>query len=198
MATIAQPLDFLGINYYRRRVVAGAIPRAARRQFVQPGRLEYTDMGWEVSPDALDDLLLRLHASTTRRRSTSPRTAPRSPTPRHDGHVDDPRRTAYIEAHLGAVARAIDAGVPVAGYFVWSLLDNFEWATATRSASASSTSTSRRSSASRRRATAGTATSSRASGTDTLRSAGGPRMGTVAPSHLTAARREREEQWHCS
>ena len=47
---------------------------------------------------------------------------------RSNGHVDDPRRTAYIEGHLGAVARALDAGVPVAGYFVWSLLDNFEWA----------------------------------------------------------------------
>jgi beta-glucosidase len=45
-----------------------------------------------------------------------------------DGRVDDPRRIAYLEGHLGAVARAIGDGVPVDGYFVWSLLDNFEWA----------------------------------------------------------------------
>ena len=46
----------------------------------------------------------------------------------HDGEVNDPERKAYIEAHLDAIGRAIEAGVPMAGYFVWSLLDNFEWA----------------------------------------------------------------------
>jgi len=46
---------------------------------------------------------------------------------RHDGTVHDPERQAYLECHLGAVERAIAAGVPVHGYFVWSLLDNFEW-----------------------------------------------------------------------
>jgi beta-glucosidase len=45
-----------------------------------------------------------------------------------DGRVDDPRRVAYLEGHLAALARALDHGVPVDGYFVWSLLDNFEWA----------------------------------------------------------------------
>ena len=83
-------------------------------------------MGWEVYPDALYDLLLRLRDDY----DVPPLYVTENGAAFDDhrnGHVDDPRRTSYIERHLDAVARALDAGVPLAGYFVWSLLDNFEW-----------------------------------------------------------------------
>ena len=86
-------------------------------------------MGWEVQPEGLTRLLVRLAASTTSRRCTSPRTArPTSTWPAADGQVHDPERIAYLADHLRAVHAAIEQGADVRGYFYWSLLDNFEWA----------------------------------------------------------------------
>ena len=84
-------------------------------------------MGWEVYPDALYELLLRLRDEYDVPPLYITENGAAFADDRSNGHVDDPRRSAYIESHLDAVARAIDDGVPVAGYFVWSLLDNFEW-----------------------------------------------------------------------
>ena len=86
-------------------------------------------MGWEVDPDGLHE---RAHcacaATTARCRSTSPRTARRfDDPPAANGHVEDPQRTAYLQGHLAALARAVADGVDVRRYCVWSLLDNFEW-----------------------------------------------------------------------
>ena len=87
-------------------------------------------MDWEVNADGLEELLRAADRRVRRpAASTSPRTAP--PTRdvvRADGTVDDPERTAYLEEHLAACARAAARGAPLAGYFAWSLLDNFEWA----------------------------------------------------------------------
>jgi beta-glucosidase len=122
---IAAPLDFMGVNYYRREVVAHS-ENGARTVHMPDS--DYTDMGWEVSPDGLFDLLVKLRDEF-------------GPLPiyvtengacfgdlrAHDGSVRDPERQEYLEDHIKAIGRALGAGVPIAGYFVWSFLDNFEW-----------------------------------------------------------------------
>jgi beta-glucosidase len=122
LEAMAAPLDFLGVNNYFRFVVADG-PRLVH----DPDAL-HTDMGWEVYPDGLHALLTRVD------RDYSPPAiyvtengAAFGDVRVHDGRVHDPERTAFVESHIGAVGRAVAAGVPVKGYFVWSLLDNFEW-----------------------------------------------------------------------
>ena len=121
-------LDFLGVNYYTRSVVgAGQEPPVQVRTHRPAGR--YTEMGWEVYPDGLYHLLTRLHRDydlpdlfiTENGAAFPDRLQP-------GGVVDDPLRVEYLRDHLGAARRALDAGVPLRGYFAWSLLDNFEWA----------------------------------------------------------------------
>jgi beta-glucosidase len=95
----------------------------------QPAAL-HTETGWEVYPPGLAETLLDLTARygpiplyVTESGAAFP-----DPPSAEDGRVDDPLRVAYLEEHLRAVARARAAGADVRGYFVWSLLDNFEWA----------------------------------------------------------------------
>jgi beta-glucosidase len=127
---IAQPLDFVGINYYTRGVTkndpANVVERATRVR--QPGAM-YTETSWEVYPQALTDVLVwfRDRYGATPVYITENGAAfydPPSPT---DGEIDDPLRVHYLREHIRAVARAMHAGVDVRGYFVWSLLDNLEW-----------------------------------------------------------------------
>lgn len=122
LAIISAPLDFLGVNYYRRNVVQAGVG------IVDPLEREHTTTGWEVGPEFLRELLVHLGDEydvppllVTENGAAYPDTVV-------DGRVDDPRRAAYIESHVNAVADAIGDGAPVAGYSVWSLLDNFEWA----------------------------------------------------------------------
>jgi hypothetical protein len=126
---IAAPLDFLGINYYTRHVVApGAYPGSSGVEFLSRG-LPVTAMGWEVDPDGLYDVVKRVHDEyptvpiflTENGSAYDDVVGP-------DGQVDDPERLAYLRDHLGATARLIADGVDVRGYFAWSLMDNFEWA----------------------------------------------------------------------
>jgi beta-glucosidase len=123
MANIAQPMDFLGVNYYSRHVssASGAWSPAVS------GRA-YTEMGWEVYPEGLTELLVRLH----RDYPVPPMIVTENGAAFHDtlesGAVHDTQRRDYIARHIGAVAEALRLGVPMAGYMVWSLLDNFEWA----------------------------------------------------------------------
>jgi beta-glucosidase len=127
METIAAPMNFLGINYYSRVVMrAGADGRAQAVAMAPDEKL--TDMGWEVYPQGLTDLLGRIH------REYGPETiyitengAAYGDGPDKLGRIADTRRIAYMEAHIRACHRAIAAGVPLAGYFAWSLMDNFEW-----------------------------------------------------------------------
>ena len=120
---ICQPLDFLGVNYY------SPIRSVATRPF-SPTRegVPVTDMGWEVAPASFTDLLLRLD----RDYDLPPLYITENGAAYRDtlveGAVKDEERRAYIESHVSAVADAIDQGVDVRGYFLWSLLDNFEWA----------------------------------------------------------------------
>jgi beta-glucosidase len=128
---IAHRSDFVGVNFYTRRLVAAA-PVRPEQPFpwrVVPPQGETTDIGFEVVPDSLRALLLRLH----REHPGLPlliteNGAAYGDTPTHDGLVHDTRRVEFLLAHLRAVAAAIDAGAPVLGYLHWSLLDNFEWA----------------------------------------------------------------------
>jgi len=148
---IAAPLDLLGVNYYstgrvRRRqgppVAADGSPGPDGHRsglhspwvgaddvewLAQPG--PHTAMGWNIDPQGLTDLLVSLGdrypsvplAVTENGAAFEDDVSP-------DGRVHDGRRVAYIHDHLEAIGRALDAGVDVRGYFVWSLMDNFEWA----------------------------------------------------------------------
>ncbi|MCP2312842.1 MULTISPECIES: GH1 family beta-glucosidase [Kitasatospora] len=127
---IGAPLDWIGLNYYFRQVVADdpGAPVPGFRQVAGPNA-EHTAMGWEVHAAGLEELLLRLteEYGATEIHVTESGAAYRD-TVTADGRVEDPERTAYLEAHLAACARAAAKGAPVAGHFAWSLLDNFEWA----------------------------------------------------------------------
>ncbi len=139
---IAAPLDFLGINYYRRCYSRARTPEeitAARGrpspwvgcdevQVVDRGRPK-TQMGWEIDPDGLHELLTWV----AREYKVPPLYVTENgmacdDRPALDGAVHDGERIAYLEAHVRAAHRAISDGVDLRGYFVWSLLDNFEWA----------------------------------------------------------------------
>ena len=126
LAAMAAPLDFLGVNNYFRFVVSAG---AAGPRLVHDPEAEQTDMGWEVFPDGLHRLLGRLAEDYAPAAIyVTENGAAFGDVRGHDGRVHDPERTAYLESHIDAVARAVADGVPVRGYFVWSLLDNFEWA----------------------------------------------------------------------
>jgi beta-glucosidase len=123
MEAIRQPLDFLGINYYTRNLSGTGTPLDP----VGSGR-ELTDMGWEVFPGGLSELLMRLQADyrlpplfvTENGAAYRDRIV--------DGRVADADRIRYLRSHIAAMADALESGVDVRGYFVWSLIDNFEWA----------------------------------------------------------------------
>ncbi|GAA0400769.1 GH1 family beta-glucosidase [Microbispora corallina] len=130
LETIAQPLDYLGLNYYFKQVVTadpdGPVPYA--RQVEVPGATT-TAMGWEVDANGLERLLLRLTRDYGAERIYVTESGSAwQDTVGPDGTVDDRERSAYLEDHIAACAAAMRQGAPVAGYFAWSLLDNFEWA----------------------------------------------------------------------
>jgi beta-glucosidase len=120
---IAEPLAFLGVNYYNPIVSIAGRPFSPAREGVP-----VTDMGWEVAPAKFTDLLLRLDRDYDLPPLFITENGAAYPDLVIDGGVRDEDRRAYIETHIRAIADAIDQGVDVRGYFVWSLLDNFEWA----------------------------------------------------------------------
>jgi beta-glucosidase len=125
LETIAAPIDFLGVNNYFRFVV-GAGPNGP--QFVANPEAQHTDMGWEVHPDGLYKLLVRVaNDYAPPAIYVTENGAAFGDVRVHDGAVHDPERTAYLETYIDAVGRAAAEGAPVKGYFVWSFLDNFEW-----------------------------------------------------------------------
>jgi beta-glucosidase len=128
--TIAEPLDFLGLNYYFRMKVA-ADPTVAtlgfRRASVDGATI--TALGWEVHPQGLQDMIMRL----TKDYDAAAIYVTESGSawddePDENGYVADHDRAAYLVDHIDAVGNAVAQGSPVKGYFAWSLLDNFEWA----------------------------------------------------------------------
>jgi beta-glucosidase len=141
------PLDVLGVNYYTSNVVRawdGVSPRetadghgdSAHSPWVGAGDIDFlpqpgptTAMGWNIDPGAMTELLLRLRRDypdqplmiTENGAAFADVVAP-------DGAIHDDNRIDYVRRHLGAVADAIEQGADVRGYFLWSLMDNFEWA----------------------------------------------------------------------
>jgi beta-glucosidase len=130
LTTVAEPIDFLGVNYYRPTIVRDS-PGEGPFSFgdVLPPSEQVTQMDWIVRPQGLLDLLLGIAREypVQEMAVTENGAAYLDPAP-VGGEVHDPERTAYLAGHIAAVGEAIRAGVPVTGYFVWSLLDNFEWA----------------------------------------------------------------------
>ncbi|PVC80353.1 GH1 family beta-glucosidase [Streptomyces sp. CS131] len=130
LETIAAPLDWLGLNYYFRQIVTadpdGTAPHA--RQVSVPGA-RLTHMDWEVHAEGLEQLLLRLTEEYgVQRIYVTENGSAYEDVVAADGSVHDPERVRYLEEHLAACARAVAGGAPLAGYFAWSLMDNFEWA----------------------------------------------------------------------
>jgi beta-glucosidase len=123
MAQIKVPLDFLGVNYYMRSVVSSAEPWD-----VKTSGNEITDMGWEVYPQGLTELLVRLHRDYTLPPIFITENGAAFQDEVVDRQVHDGQRQRYIARHIAATLEAMRQGVRVDGYFVWSLLDNFEWA----------------------------------------------------------------------
>ena len=120
---IAQRMDFLGINYYSRLVA-----RAGEPWDVASSGRERTDMGWEIYPEGLTDLLVQLDHDYAVPPLYVTENGGAFRDEAVDGRVHDPARTDYIARHIDAVGEAIRQGVRMEGYMVWSLLDNFEWA----------------------------------------------------------------------
>jgi beta-glucosidase len=129
LAIIHQPFDFLGMNYYTRSVVElsptkvfpSEWPGSEHVRFM-PRDLARTDMGWEIDPAGLADLLRRVHEEY-------------GPIPlyitengaAYPDALDDRDRIGYLESHIRVCQEAVAAGIPLRGYFLWSLMDNFEW-----------------------------------------------------------------------
>ena len=119
---IQQPIDFLGVNYYFRAFCSAEVPPR------QPeGKLGFTDMGWEIYPQGLTELLLKLNAEYPLPPVYMTENGMANPDTLVDGAVPDQKRIDYVRMHLEALADAVAQGVDVQGYFLWSLLDNFEW-----------------------------------------------------------------------
>jgi beta-glucosidase len=123
LGIISTPMDFLGINYYSRAVVS-----AVGTWDVHSSGREVTDMGWEIYPEGLTELLLRVHKDYPVPPIYVTENGGAFKDHLVNGGVHDPLRKDYIVRHIAAVSDAIRQGVRMAGYMVWSLLDNFEWA----------------------------------------------------------------------
>jgi beta-glucosidase len=130
MEVIATPTDFLGLNYYARFVQRANIPdNDPQLVFSKPRSPEnWTEMNWENDPDGLTGILGRAYFDyQPRKLYITENGASYSTPPDEKGNVPDAHRIQYLRTHLAAAHRAIQAGIPLAGYFLWSLLDNFEW-----------------------------------------------------------------------
>ena len=123
MQHISTAMDFLGVNYYTRQIVSANESWDSR-----DSGYDVTDMGWEIYPEGLTDLLLRLHHDYP----VPPMYVKENGAAFKDemvgGRIHDVQRTDYIARHIEAVAEAMRRGVRMEGYMVWSLMDNFEWA----------------------------------------------------------------------
>jgi beta-glucosidase len=142
LAAISAPIDFLGVNYYRPQHLRAGDPANLRLREYPPvpgtedGVVEYypqdmelTNMDWLIDPEGLYQLLVRLSQDAPGLPlyiTENGRAAEDYPNP--DGRIDDLERIKFLHQHLEACARAARDGVNLAGYYVWSLLDNFEWA----------------------------------------------------------------------
>lgn len=125
MEIIAQPLDYLGVNFYTRLHY-----QASDDDFYdeRPHQGPLTDIGWEIYPQALTDLLVSLNKKYTLPPVYITENGAAIADTINNGEVNDLDRISYYQQHLNAVHNATEQGVIVHGYFAWSLMDNFEWA----------------------------------------------------------------------
>ncbi|MCK5738772.1 beta-glucosidase [bacterium] len=130
MAHISVKTDFLGINYYRREItrhLKGA--NFWDFEIIPSPNGEFSEMGWEVYPAGFYEILQHVHETYQPPEIYITESGIALPDKIDtDGKVHDPRRISYLHQHFQQAKKVIDAGIPLKGYFVWSLLDNFEWA----------------------------------------------------------------------
>jgi beta-glucosidase len=122
MDCIKQPIDFLGVNYYSRNWVSRTEPRIP-----SPNLLGVTDMGWEIYPQGLEELLVGLHKQYKLPPIYITENGMAAKDKLINGAVDDQDRLDFTRRHLEAIVRARHAGVDVRGYLYWSFMDNYEW-----------------------------------------------------------------------
>lgn len=130
MDTISVSTDFIGLNYYNRNLHRVNSPdNDPQIEFPKPKTPEnWTEMDWENYPEGLTGVLARVYFNyQPLKLYITENGASYSTPPDEKGNVPDEHRTNYLRTHFAAMHRAIQAGVPLAGYFLWSLLDNFEW-----------------------------------------------------------------------
>lgn len=126
MEIISVPCDFFGINFYSR----GLVEFSAANDFMSKGAYsdyDKTGMGWDIAPDEFKDLIRRLRHEYTALPIFITENGAAFDDQVEEGSIHDQRRIAYVEKHLKAVAELNEEGMNIEGYFLWSLLDNFEW-----------------------------------------------------------------------
>ena len=133
LAICAQPLDFIGLNYYTRSIAQAPVGADEQRRgyrFVPPDpqRPDLTDIGWEVYPQGLDRVVRKLLAHWPLPPIWITENGAADNTPVTDGACDDRLRCDYLQSHLAQLSQMVASGIDIRGYYVWSLLDNFEWA----------------------------------------------------------------------
>jgi len=132
LAICAQPLDFVGLNYYTRSVARAPVATEELSRgyaFVPPNAaLPLTDIGWEIYPEGLTRVVNNLTTHWPLPAIWITENGAADNTGLHRGQCDDTMRCGYLTSHLEQVAELVRNGVDIRGYYVWSLLDNFEWA----------------------------------------------------------------------
>jgi beta-glucosidase len=128
LEAIARSIDMLGINYYTvERRAADDVADADRPEPLDEAADEWTETGWEVHPAGIAEVVTRAHREYGHQSLYITENGAAYTVPPRDGRIPDEIRRSYLERHLTALHDAMAGGVPVHGYFVWSLLDNFEW-----------------------------------------------------------------------
>jgi beta-glucosidase len=129
MQIISTPVDFLGLNYYFRQTVAydSSAQPLPYKQVIAPN-VERTGMGWEVHAGTFTELLTHINQDYAPKEIFITENGSAWDDEVVDGKVDDSNRVSYLERHIDAMFEAKRQGVPINGYFAWSLMDNYEWA----------------------------------------------------------------------
>jgi len=125
---IATPTDFAGVNHYHRHVVSAAPDDSHLGAAIGHADPAPTSLGWSFTPNSLRNVLARVGDESGLPMYVTENGAAYPDVVDADGEVNDRQRIDYLDGYIGAVLAAIDEGIDVRGYFVWSLLDNFEWA----------------------------------------------------------------------